>query len=99
MSFADLEARTAASVMRVMANATALLTGGASFPVVFENAYAAAMGGNVSALQPQATATSADVSNRDIGFGFGLSINDTDYKVRDMQPDGTGLTLLILELA
>lgn len=74
-----------------------LAVGGASFPVIFDRAYQAALGGQISATNPQAVARDSDLQALDVVAGTELSIDDVDYRVRDLQPDGTGTTALILE--
>jgi len=55
----------------------------------------AAAGLGVEANDPQFLCATADVPG--IGHGDTAIINSTTYKVRGVQPDGTGQTLLILE--
>jgi hypothetical protein len=98
MSFADAEARVAASALARVSNATANVAGG-SFPVIFDRDFLAALGGQINASGPMCSALSADVTANDVAFGTLVTINDVDYTVRDVQPDGTGMTVLILELA
>lgn len=72
---------------------------GADVPVIFDNGYAL---GNVGALgvangQPTALARSADLAGLDVG-GL-LHIDSQNYAVAELQPDGTGMTLAVLERA
>lgn len=72
---------------------------GADVPVIFDNGYAL---GNVGALgvadgQPTALASSADLDG--LGVGDLLRIGAQNYAVASLQPDGTGMTLAVLERA
>ncbi len=69
--------------------------GAASFPVIFDNGYQSALGGMVESTGPQCMAKSADVST--VVQGTSITINAVAYKVREVQPDGTGVTVLFLE--
>ncbi|HEY8359339.1 MAG TPA: hypothetical protein VIL30_17960 [Ramlibacter sp.] len=96
MSFATLEQRTNAVVMRRLSNARARRVGdSADFPVIFERAHAELAG--VSTTVPTATAADSDLA------GFVAQTTQVEivgaltYTVIDMRPDGTGLTLLVLE--
>lgn len=99
--FAAIEARTAAAVLRHASNAQATATTRhgevVSFAVIFDNAYAGLLGDRLEGAQPQAVARSADVA--DLTHGSACTINGTDYVVAGLQPDGTGMTTLILELS
>jgi hypothetical protein len=92
--FVAMEARTAAAVMRHLANAQATL-GSSTFPVLFNAAYADPLG--MAGTAPRATALSVDAAAATLGTA--LTINGTAYTVRDKQPDGTGMTVLLLESA
>lgn len=71
---------------------------GADVTVIFDRAHIEALGGGISGTQPVALAVSADVSSWSSN-GTKLTIAGTAYTLRDIQPDGTGLSLLILEAA
>jgi len=75
----------------------ATLSGGGVVPVIFDKAYQVALGGLVESSGPQCVAKSADVSA--VVQGSTLVIGGTTYKAATVQPDGTGITLLELELA
>lgn len=101
MSFATLEQRTNAAVMRRLANARGYVQGaqgGDGIPLIFDQATLAAMGGEITAAAPRATAWSADCADFQ-SDRTRLTINGASYILRDLQPDGTGFTLLILETA
>jgi hypothetical protein len=97
VSFADLEQRVNASAMQRLSNARALRVGAVSdFPVIFEQAYLEAQG--VGASAPVATALDADV----VGFATNstqLTIRGATFTVRELQPDGSGFTAMVLEKA
>ncbi|MCC2673294.1 MAG: hypothetical protein K0R58_241, partial [Ramlibacter sp.] len=61
-------------------------------------AHIEAMGGAISGTQPAALAVSVDVSSY-VSGSTTLTIAGTTYRVIDIEPDGTGLTLLVLEVA
>lgn len=69
---------------------------GAAITVIFDRAHIEAMGGDVSGTRPLALAVSADVSNF-VANSTTLTISAVAYTVRDTEPDGTGLSLLVLE--
>ncbi len=60
---------------------------------IFDNEYIEAV--SVSSLTPTFHCRTSDLTN--ITIDFKLTVNSTDYKIRDIQQDGTGMTLLILE--
>jgi hypothetical protein len=98
VSFADLETRTNAAVMRRLSNARALRVGASEdFPVIFDRATLESPMG-VTATAPVATALDTDLT----GFASNSTqvvIGSTTFTVRDIQPDGTGMSLLVLEAA
>jgi hypothetical protein len=69
-----------------------------SFAVIFDNGYSAQLGaGLMEASQPQAVARSVDVV--DLAHRCAITIAGADYRVVEIQPDGTGMTTLLLERA
>lgn len=92
--FAAIEARISRAVQAHLANATAVLAG-QSFAVVFDAAYADPLG--IAGTAPRAQCVSADVSTAT--FGTPITVNGAAYTVREKQPDGTGMTVLLLEAA
>ncbi len=64
---------------------------------IFDNEYSDASGGEVDfeASQPTFLVQTADVP--DVAQGDQLFVNSRYYRIVNVQPDGTGLTLLILE--
>lgn len=98
MSFAILEARTNDAVMRRLANARGSLDGGADFPVIFDRGHVELAGGEISGNRPLATVLSTDVAACTPNTST-FSIGSANYTVRDAQPDGAGMTVLVLEVA
>jgi len=75
------------------------LDGGAIVEGLFDKAYIEAMGGAIGSTQPIVVMRASDVATHAIAPGFALSVDGVAYTVRDAQPDGTGLTTLLLEKA
>ncbi|HDK41519.1 MAG TPA: hypothetical protein ENG93_02540 [Nitrospirae bacterium] len=75
---------------------TATYDGSTSVNGIFDNDYEAAdLGeGAVEASVPTFLYKSSDISN--VQQGMTLVVNGTTYKVREIRPDGTGMTLLVL---
>jgi hypothetical protein len=106
--FAALQARTNAAVMRHLANAEAIV-GDESIPVLFKRETLVING--IEATHPTCRIQSNEVAAKQIRAGTELRIpsagqaaygsqewwGGTRFTVRGMEPDGTGLTLLILE--
>ena len=69
--------------------------GAATFAVIFDAAYVDPLG--IAGTEPRATCISADVSTATLGTA--ITIGGKAYTVRDKQPDGTGMTVLLLEAA
>jgi hypothetical protein len=71
---------------------------GEPITVIFDRAHIEALGGGISGTQPVALVVSADASSLAPNSST-LEIAGTTYRVLDKQPDGTGLSLLVLEEA
>lgn len=101
--FAALEERTARAVLRHVANAQATATTRfgevVTLRVIFDNGYAAGSVGlsGMASTQPSAMARSVDVV--DIAVGCAIAVGGADYLVAELQPDGAGMTTLLLEKA
>lgn len=67
---------------------------GEAFPVIFDNAFIAALTGRVESTQPMCVAKTSDVQA--FGDGAGLTINGAAYTVKTNEPDGTGISLLTI---
>ena len=63
--------------------------------VIFDADYVEPLGNMVEGRAPVATAVSAEIPS--VAQGQSLVIGATTYKVRGVEPDGTGITLLRLE--
>jgi hypothetical protein len=70
---------------------------GAPFTVIFDRDYMQALQGAISGTQPVALAQDSDLAAVWSGTTT-LTINGNTYTVEDVQPDGTGLSILILSL-
>lgn len=91
--FAAIESASVAHVLGALANATATL-GGASVDGIFDNG--AALGLNlVGGSSPTFACASADIVG-DVR-GDTLTIAGTAWTIRDVTPDGTGMSVLQLE--
>lgn len=73
------------------------LPGGAVVQVVFDEQHQDALGGVFEASGPTALGQTADLSA--LQHGSALQISARAWRVAGIQPDGTGLTRLILERA
>lgn len=73
------------------------LPGGAVVQVVFDDAHQDALGGAFEASGPTALGVSAELSA--LGHGSEIQINAASWRVVGVQPDGTGMTRLLLERA
>lgn len=69
--------------------------GAATFTGIFRNAYIEIAG--MAGVHPTVLARSSDISTNSIVIDSVLTIEGTNYKVKILQPDGTGFTLLVLE--
>ena len=69
--------------------------GAATFSVIFDRAHIESLG--ISSAQPVCVGKTSDLSGA--AFGGTITIAGAAYTVRDNQPDGTGITTLLLEAA
>jgi hypothetical protein len=67
--------------------------GASTIAGIFDNQFVEVHG--IEGMRPVFTCAEANVAS--IAHGDALTINATSYKVAGIQPDGTGLTSLILE--
>lgn len=98
MSFADLETRANAAAMRRLANARASIVGvpDDDFPVIFDQA-AVETGAGATARMPVVDVLDSDIAGA-AAHDTQLLIAGATYTVIDIQPDGTGMSKLVLEL-
>lgn len=95
MSFAALQALTNASVLQHLANARVLI-GGEEVPGIFRNpSQGIAMGMGAADARPAVTVASSAVVNDPVDTR--IDIDGIPYMVGAAEPDGTGLTLLVVE--
>lgn len=75
--------------------------GGASvaFTAIFDSAYLLAETGqsSVATVAPVLTCRDDDLPSGGVAFGDTVVVAGTVYKIRDIQPDGTGIVVLLLE--
>lgn len=65
-----------------------------SLNAIFDAAYAEDF--DIEGASPRLTCASADLP-ADLAHGDSAVVGSTTYKVRNIQPDGTGITVLVLE--
>lgn len=53
--------------------------------------------GNVSGYRPTAVGSSADFDRYHIGVGSHATIKNVHYTITEKEPDGTGLTMMIMQ--
>ena len=95
--FASLEASVNNAVMAHLSNATATLNG-VEVAGMFDNSYHAGdIGIGMASTQPAFTTLTAHVTGEAVGQL--LVIHGTSYYVAAHEPDGTGMSLLLLEVA
>ena len=92
--FAVLEARVNVDVIRHLANATATI-GAAQVEGIFDNAYLDALG--FSGATPVFNCISSAVSG--VAQGDAVAIGGINYTVIRIEPDGIGMTRLVLQEA
>lgn len=73
----------------------ATLPGGQVVPVIFENPHGDGLAGFMESSQPTALGASAQLASLD--HGSVVSIGGASWAVVGVQPDGTGMTRLVLE--
>ena len=96
-AFAALEASVNHAVMAHLSNATATLNG-VEVVGMFDNSYHAGdIGIGMASTQPAFTTLTANVVGEAVGQL--LTIHGTGYYVAAHEPDGTGMSLLLLEVA
>jgi len=69
--------------------------GADTFTVIFDNEFVEIA--DIAGTHPMALARSSDVTAYSVAVGDTLVVSGTSYIVRIVQPDGTGMTLLVLE--
>lgn len=92
MTFATVEARINNATLAHLANVTATV-GGVAVRAVFDDAYADQFG--IAGSTPALQCASADVAAAVPGTA--VVVNGVNYTVGSIQPDGTGMTRLLLQ--
>ena len=96
-AFSTLEASVNSAVMAHLSNATATLNW-VEVAGIFDNSYQAGdIGIGMASTQPAFTTLTANVTGEAVGQL--LVIHGTSYYVAAHEPDGTGMSLLLLEVA
>ena len=98
--FARLEQRTHRAGVTHLANATALV-GGVQVPVIYDQPHTGVNMGLAEACQPEFTAQTTDVDSLRNGERLIVQQGQQQhsYRVASTEPDGTGMTRVILEQA
>jgi len=91
--FAVLERRVDDAAIAHLANAVALVNG-REVAVIFDTPYAAPFDGQVDAAAPQCSGASADLAG--LERGSTIVIDGAAYTVVRAEPDGAGMTRLVL---
>lgn len=96
--FAALESRLNGAVLKRLANATATI-GGAVVPGIFDNGYALGNVGmsGMASTQPVFTLNTDALAGEVVGKT--IHVNGGSYLVAAHEPDGTGMSRLLLEAA
>lgn len=69
--------------------------GAATFPVIFDRAHMEALG--VNGTQPMCMGKTSDLAAA--VRGAAITVNGTSFTVLDNRPDGTGMTVVFLQVA
>ena len=69
--------------------------GAETFPCIQDKEYLETL--EISSVHPVALCDESVAMAAGAAVGATVTIDGTAYKIRDLQPDGTGMTLLILE--
>jgi hypothetical protein len=97
-NFAALEARVNNAVFAHLANTQAQINGGAPVAAIFDNGFAlGSVGIGMASTQPTLRLRTADVAADPVGQA--VSVNAVAYTVAAHEPDGTGVSVLMLERA
>ena len=92
MTFATIEARINAAALAKLANCTATVAG-VVVAGIFDNSYADIY--SMDGLAPSMQCATSDVSTA--MRGTAVVVNSVSYTVAGIEPDGTGMTRLVLE--
>ena len=85
------------AMLQGLGGQTITATGG-TFTAIFDNGYADSLGGPaVEGTEPRLTARTSDLTSLSVGKGDTLTIASVAWKVSRTEPDGTGITIVILK--
>lgn len=97
--FAALETRVNRAVLARLANAQAQLDGGADVDVIFDEAYSQSTAGSIG-LASNGPAIELDTALVPAGpVGKSAVVRGLNYTIAEHHPDGTGVSVLLLEHA
>lgn len=97
-NFAALEARVNNAVFAHLANTQAQINGGAPVAAIFDNGFAlGSVGIGMAGTQPTLRLRTADVAADPVGQA--VVVGAVSYTVAAHEPDGTGVSVLMLERA
>lgn len=91
--FAAIETATAANAVAALANCTATIGAVSGVPGIFDDAYTDQLG--ISGSTPALLCASTDVASA--AYGASVTIGAVSYTVHAIQPDGIGMTRLLLQ--
>jgi hypothetical protein len=94
--FAAIETATAANAVAALANATASIAG-IAVPGVFDNGHAGSFGDLIADTAPSFAAAVADLDGLSVAVGGTVTIGAVIWTIARIEPDGTGMTRLILK--
>lgn len=98
-TFAALEARVNNAVFSRLANAQAQLNGGAAVDVIFDNGFALGDVGVTGVATAQPTLTLPTTSVPAAPVGKAAVVAAVSYVIAAHEPDGTGVSRLLLEVS
>lgn len=96
--FQDLESRVNSACIKHLANATATI-GAASVDVIFDNAHA---GQQIGTLMIEATGPIITCKTTDLPTtprNTPITVRSVNYLITEHQPDGTGMSVCLLQKA
>ena len=94
MTFASIESSINAATLGALGNAS-MIWSTATIPVIFDANYADPLG--MAGNQPRATCASSLITALTVSTA--VSINSVNYTVSGIEPDGAGITTLVLRRA
>ena len=93
-AFAAIEAATVTATVAALANCTVTIGAVSGISAVFDNGYANAFM-DVAGSQPSLLLPASSVGSAAVGSA--ITVGSTSYTIAEIQPDGTGMTRLVLE--